>query len=70
MFELQFSDYQLIHDLQAKSMVKFLMSRPDRLTQLVQRLGRKELPLPALENAYGATLKELEGEWKKWVGFR
>lgn len=70
MFDLEINDYQLIHDLQAKSMVKFLLTKPEKFTNFVNNLSTTENKRQALADAYGVGPDELEKEWKKWVGFK
>ncbi len=59
-------DYEPLHDIQAKSMVAFLLRDPQkflRLTELFQDKG----PRDALSEAYEMSCDELEAAWVKWL---
>ncbi|MEQ8789661.1 MAG: SHD1 domain-containing protein [Pirellulaceae bacterium] len=70
MFKQDLAVFEPIHYLEAKSMVQFLLAEPDKFLDYLDRVAGGADDATALEGAYGKTAKELEADWRRWLGVR
>ena len=65
--QLSYGDYEQLHDLQCKSMVRFLMRDKEEFIQFIQLLESGENQFDALETVMGKGFEEIENDWKRWL---
>ena len=64
-------DWQATEHVQTMTMAAFLFeAEPGKFLNYLRRLKRREEELPALTDAYQASLEELEERWARWLRAR
>jgi len=71
MFRRELMDWQAPDHIQTMSMVAFLFeAEPAKFLGYLKRLAGGDLEQPALEEAYGSSVAEIEQRWTQWLAKR
>jgi hypothetical protein len=60
----------MVHFLEAKSIVTFLLEEPDKFLDLVEAFSTGADAPTALAAAYGKPAEDLQKDWRRWLNRR
>jgi hypothetical protein len=70
MFSKELAEFEMVHFLEAKSMVTFLLRDPQKFLDLTRAFATGADAPTALTDIYGKPVEDLEREWRRWVSGR